>query len=394
MPKVPGSSSGGGGGVPARLFVRAMTSLPPHYRDDHGALEDHLREEHAVFAASEAEAEAESAAGSGTGTRRAHLCCTDYKDGPSLKSALEAAAGGKGFVRTALNSNGGGGGGGYCAVAHVSSAVAARTAAADRIGVSCSPLTHASKEPLSLLAPTPESSSSRGGAPASPFGLRLGPAVQDGPSRGVVVTLSPGSLPLDTAAAAAAASGKGNTRGSGGNRSLSSSSPSSSSPAELERTWRAFWGGARGSEGAGVLASTVPWTGSRPPRTAGGGGVDDGDARRSLLTAFDGAPGASPEGRSGGSRSSGAGSVSRARQFHGQKVAGYKAALEHLGDKMENGGVGGAAIHGAATLAETCGWDSNLAFVHGRDDLLYLRCASERVRFGSGLFDISSFFVL
>eukprot|EP00752_Nemacystus_decipiens_P012771 g11310.t1 len=315
----------GTGGVPARLFVRAMTSLPPHYRDDHGALEDHLREEHAIFSALEADAEADADPAAGPGIRRAHLCCADYQDGPSLKSTLEAAAGGSSFVRTAFNSDNGGGGG-YCAVAHVSSAVAAATAA-EWIGVSCSPLTHASKEPLSLLSPSSEPSFSAGGAPATPFGLRLGPGVQDGRSRGLVVTLSPGSLPLDTAEA-----GRGNTRGgSDGSRSLLSSSPSS---AALEGRWRSFWGGARGSEGASVLAKTVPWTGSTPLRSTGGG------------------------------------SVSRARKFHEQKMAGYKAALEHLGDKMEGAGARG---RGAATLAETCGWESNLVLVHGRDDLLYLR---------------------
>ena len=331
-----------------------MTSLPPHYHDDHEALEDHLREEHAIFAASEADSETVA----GSGTPRAHLCCTDYQDGPALKSALEAAAGGKDFVRTALNSNAGSGGG-YCAVAHVSSAVAAR-ADAGAVGVSCSPLTHASKEPLSLLTPaSSELLSSRAGAPAvAQFGLRLGPGVQDGPSRGLVVTLSPGSLPLD----AAASERKMNTRGGsgGGNRSLAS--PSASSSAALEKRWRASWGGHRGSEGARVLARTVPWTGSRQrtpdgrpdPPGGSGGGDDENDDRRLLL--------------------SGGGSVSRARKFHGQKVAGYKAALEHLGGKMETGGAGG---HGAATLAETCGWDSNLAIVHGHDDLLYLRCASE-----------------
>lgn len=349
--------SGSSGGVPARLFVRAMTSLPPHYHDDHEALEDHLREEHAIFAASEADSETVA----GSGTPRAHLCCTDYQDGPALKSALEAAAGGKDFVRTALNSNAGSGGG-YCAVAHVSSAVAAR-AEAGAVGVSCSPLTHASKEPLSLLTPaSSELLPSRAGAPAvAQFGLRLGPGVQDGPSRGLVVTLSPGSLPLDAAASVR----KMNTRGGsgGGNRSLAS--PSASSSAALEKRWRASWGGHRGSEGARVLARIVPWTGSRqrtpdgrpdPPEGGSGDGDEENDDRRLLL--------------------SGGGSVSRARKFHGQKVAGYKAALEHLGGKMQTGGAGG---HGAATLAETCGWDSNLAIVHGRDDLLYLRCASERV---------------
>lgn len=389
---VPASS----GGVPARLFVRAMTSLAPHYRDDHEALEYHLREEHIIFAASEApsssagdllnaeeEIETPTEAAAGSGTRRAHLCCTDYRDGLSLKRALEAAAGGKSFVRTALNSNADAHGGGYCAVAHVSSAVAARTAA-DRIGVSCSPLTHASKEPLSLLAPLSEYLMSRGGAPGdggggsgdggdvSPFGLRLGPSVQDGRDRGLVVTLSPGSLPLDTDEA----SKKSNTRGgSGGNGKRSLSSSSSPSSAALERTWRAFWGSARGSEGAGVLARTVPWTGSAPTLSGGGG---FGDGRRSLLAVSDGAPGAGSEGRS----SSGDGGVSRARKFHGEKVTGYKAAVEHLGEKMENGGAGGKGGQGAATLAETCGWDSNLVFVHGRDDLLYLRCVSESSGWG------------
>eukprot|EP00903_Cladosiphon_okamuranus_P005711 g5671.t1 len=374
----------GGGGVPARLFVRAMTSLAPHYRDDHEALEDHLREEHAIFAASEApssstgdllNAEAEIASPTettaGAGTRRAHLCCTGYQDGLSLKRALEAAAGGTSFVRTALNSNADAHGGDYCAVAHVSSAVAARTAA-DRVGVSCSPLTHASKEPLSLLAPSSEYRLSRGSAPpgsgdggdVSHFGLRLGPSVQDGRHRGLVVTLSPGSLPLDTDAASEEGSNTRGGIGGNGKRSLSSS-PSPSSTA-LERTWRAFWDSARGSEGAVELARTVPWTDSAPPPSGGGG---SGDGRRSLLTVNGGGPGADSEGWNG----SGDGSVSRARKFHGDKVTGYKAAVGHLGEKMASVEARGKGGQGAATLAETCGWDRNLVITHGRDDLLYLR---------------------
>lgn len=369
-----------------------MTSLAPHYRDDQEALLEHLREEHAIFAALDTsrhrrklfDGEVEAETANGSGVRRAHLCCADYRDGVSLKTALEAAAGGNRFVRTALNSAAHGG---YCAVAHVSSAVATATAAAaDGIGASCSPLTHASKEPLSLLVPSLESSSPRGGgggdaaaaaAASPPFGLRLGPGVQDGRSRGLVVTLSPGSLPLGMA------SEKENTRGGDGggggvrNRPLSSSGQkSSSASAALERSWRGFWGAARGSKGAGLLATTVPWTDSAPHLVGGGGG--SGDGRRSLLAVIDGGPGEGSEGQSGNrSRDIGGGSISRAREFHGQKVAGYKAALEHLGEKMERAREGGQR---AATLAETCGWDRNLVFVHGRDDLLYLRCAGVEVR--------------
>ena len=429
--------SSDGGGVPAGLFVRAMTSLAPHYRDDPQALEAHLREEHAIFAASENRGTRRGEDGSGgdedgggggggsaaAGTRRAHLCCADYRDGPAAKGALEAAAGGRGFVRTALNSHahGGGGGGGYCAVAHVSSAVAARMAgapaaaaaaaepaAADRaVSMRCSPLTHASKEPLSLLAPSSEENEAGAEAEADAeaeasaaalFGLSLGPAVRDGPGRGLVVTLSPGSLPkadeqpepADAAAAAAAAAAPpaGNTRGgSAKNRDLSSStlsrpSSSSSSPAELlEEAWRAAWGGARGREGAAALAETVPWTaaGDLPAGGQGGGG------RRSLL-ADDSAAGASG-GQSAGSgggggrdRGRGDGSLSRARRFHGRKAAGYRAVIDHLGEKMERIGAAGAGVGGAtagrgegSTLAKACGWESNLVFVHARHDLLYLR---------------------
>ncbi|CAN0499417.1 unnamed protein product, partial [Ectocarpus sp. 12 AP-2014] len=48
-----GSRSPADSSVPAGLFLRAMTSLPGHYQDDHEALEAHLREEHAIFTASE-----------------------------------------------------------------------------------------------------------------------------------------------------------------------------------------------------------------------------------------------------------------------------------------------------------------------------------------------------
>ncbi|CAM9356120.1 unnamed protein product, partial [Ectocarpus sp. 8 AP-2014] len=355
--------------VPAGLFVRAMTSLPGHYQDDHEALEAHLREEHAIFAASETPDDSSSSGGGGGGgggRRRAHLCCTDYRDGPALKSALEAAAGDKRFVRTALNSNSLGG---YCAVAHVSSAAAAEAAAET---VRCSPVTHASKEPLSLLAPSTatESSSSHGGGGGSGrtplFGLKLGPGVQEGDSRGLVVTMSPGSLPMDDVAEEVVPTG--NTRGGSGGgeggagrmRRNLSSRQQSSSLAPLERTWRDFWGGARGSDGARALEEAVPWTSS-----PGGGGGGGGARRRSLL-AGDGTGDALEP--SSGVR------VSRAREFHGGKAAGYGAALAHLGEKMvkrdeeeeEEGGVG-------ETLAGVCGLGNNLEFVHGGNDLLYLR---------------------
>ncbi|CAM9890231.1 unnamed protein product [Pylaiella littoralis] len=409
-PPVPGwVSRSPDSGVPAEWFVAAMTSLAPHYRDDGEALEAHLREENAIFAAletrnsgggggavtetnTEAAGDANADASATAGTRRAHLCCTNYRDGPALKKSLEADAGGKRFVRTALNSAAGGG---YCAIAHVSSATAAAAAArapastADLNDVRCSPLTHTSKEPLSLFAPTSSGPLSRrggggnvaaaaaadadGAADGAPFfGLRLGPAVQSGSSRGLVVTLSPGSLPLDAAAVLEDATATRNTRGgsSGGgtsrdggearNRKLSSSS---SSFEALEKTWRAFWGGARGSEGAGVFAETVPWTGSSAVSLSGAGDIGDGTRRRSLLAGDE--DDTYWERRSGGGRDDR--STSRAREFHSGKAAGYKAALEHLSERMEEGREGGA------TLAETCGWDKNLVLVHGRDDLLYLR---------------------
>lgn len=402
-----------------------MTSLPPHYRDDGENLEAHLREEHAIFTALEAqnrggggggggaatgtksEAAVFSSADASTGTRRAHLCCTNYQDGPALKKSLEADAGGKRFVRTALNSASRGG---YCAIAHVSSATAASAAAAaDLKDARCSPLTHASKEPLSLLEPASSgpwpnrggntAAAAGGAADGTPFfGLRLGPAVQSGSGRGLVVTLSPGSLPLDAAeavpgVAAVAAAAAGNTRGGRGSGSASGSSSDGrearnrqlSSSEALEETWRAFWGEARGTEGAGVLAEAVPWTGSSAvplsgigESSSGGTGRGRGGRRRRGLLAGDGDNASWEALRSGGSRDNNGG-VSRAREFHNGKAVGYEAALEHLGEKMEEGGEGGA------TLAETCGWDSNLVFVHSRDDLLYLRCViGERVACRAG----------
>lgn len=312
-----------------------MTSLAPHYRDDHEALEEHLREEHAIFSGLETPDD-------GIIIRRAHLCCADYGDGPALKAALETAAGGKGFVRTALNSNAAGG---YCAVAHVSSAFAAHADAEglDSLDVRCSPLTHASKEPASLLLPTIEPSDVGGGS-APVFGLRLGPAVQGGQNRGLVITMSPGSLPADGSVDPEARSRKLSSPGS-----RKEQYSSSAAALELEGTWRAFWNNARGRTGAGVLAETVPWT----SRSAGGSG------RRSLLTVGDGV-----------------GGRSRAGEFHGGKAAGYRAAIEHVGRKMEKAGVRGGSGDGKggrASLAEACGWGDNLAFVHAGDDLLYMR---------------------
>ena len=191
--------------MPARLFARAMTSLSPHYSDDHEALSEHLQEEHAIFLLETPEAS------------RAHLCCADYGSGPAVKRALELALGGRGFVRTALNNRAVGG---YCAIAHAPSALAADARALVHPDVACSPLTHASKEPESLLAPDTDATSggagggrgshgSRGGSRGgregnggggsghsarTHFGLKLGASVQHGPTRGLVVTLSPGSL--------------------------------------------------------------------------------------------------------------------------------------------------------------------------------------------------------
>lgn len=302
-----------------------MTSLPPHYRDDYDALRAHLQEEHAVFSAESPDVD------------RVHLCCTDYRNGPTVKSALEAACGGKRFVRTALNNVFSG----YCAVAHLSSASAADAHSLVHADVRCSPLTHASKEPESLLAP----SSGEGGL----FGLVLGRSLQDGPKRGLVVTMSPGSLPVEAAALAQpepATRGTAGTRGGAdSNRKLAEGvEPRETTAFEgLEEKWRAYWGDARGRHGAGEVAERIAWTSSSRVREGGRG-------RRSLMA---------DSGRGSG-----------AQRFHGGKAAGYRAALEHLGDKMA--AEGGEDV----PLSEACGWDGNMFFVHARNDVLYLRWES------------------
>lgn len=371
-----------------------MTSLSPHYRDDFQALQAHLTDEHAIFSVENPDA------------ARAHLCCTDYRDGPALKSALQVAAGGKQFVRTALNNRSSGG---YCAIVHLSSASAGAASSVVHAEARCSPLTHASKEPFSLMAvgtgtevgvgtaayrggngnenndcdgvaaAVAGGRSGRGvdsdvsGSDPSEhfFGLKLGPSLQEGPGRGLVVSMSPGSVPFvdskqqsppDRAAAQEGA------------RRSESSPPSSTKPSSfpaeaLEKRWRDFWGRARGIGGAGQLAEVVPWTRTRDS-PALVGGDKNASHRRGLLAEV---PTAGEGGF--GDRGSGEGEkepplpgpFSRAQEFHGGKAAGYKAALDHLGEKMGEGGGRGLS------LSEACGWDDNLSFVHGRNDLLYLR---------------------
>lgn len=340
-----------------------MTSLSPHYNDDHEALGEHLQEEHAIFLSETPEAS------------RAHLCCADYGSGPEVKRALEQALGGKGFVRTALNNRAVGG---YCAIAHAPSALAADARTLVHPDVECSPLTHASKEPESLLGPDIDTTSgdgggggrgshgsrggSRGGSggdvggrgsgrsAAAHFGLRLGASVQDGPTRGLVVTLSPGSL-------------AGGGAAEGGERKLAAGVEGGAAAAAarpLEARWRSFWDGARGRAGARELAEVVPWTSGSSETLGVTDGVTDG--------ATDGAT----DGGGGKRRSLAAGeggswrrTASRARKFHGGKTAGYLSALEHLGERMEE--------EGGRALSEACGWDSNLSFVHAGDELVYLR---------------------
>lgn len=281
---------------------------------------------------------------------------------------MERALGGKEFVRTALNNRGVGR---YCAIAHASSAVATECRELVHPDVSCSPLTHASKEPESLLAPDTDAASdggvggggggvhgSRGGSRGgrdgvsvggsgdggrgtAHFGLRLGASVQDGPARGLVVTLSPGSL---------SGSAADEERGE---RKLAARAGDGVAVRPLEARWRSFWDGARGRSGAQDLAEVVPWTSGSSSVALDASGVSrgGGEGRRRSLVAEE-----------GGAR---LGPVSRAREYHGGKAKGYVSALEHLGGRMEE--------EGGRALSEACGWDRNLEFVHAGDDLVYLK---------------------
>eukprot|EP00904_Undaria_pinnatifida_P010529 jgi/Undpi1/6606/HiC_scaffold_20.g09085.m1 len=212
-------------------------------------------EEHAIFLSETPE------------SSRAHLCCADYSNGPSVKRALERALGGK----------------------------------------------------------------------------ELGASVQDGPARGLVVTLSPGSL---------SGSAADEERGE---RKLAARAGDGVAVRPLEARWRSFWDGARGRSGAQDLAEVVPWTSGSSSVALDASGVSRGrgEGRRRSLVAEE-----------GGAR---LGPVSRAREYHGGKAKGYVSALEHLGGRMEE--------EGGRALSEACGWDRNLEFVHAGDDLVYLKGA-------------------
>lgn len=351
--------------MPSSLFARAMTSLPAHYRDNLDALDAHLMEEHRSFVADAPD------------VPRAHLCCSEYRNGPAVKSALESAAAraiaktgdvvGNG-VRTALNHPEG-----YCAIAHVSSATAAAAASVVHEGARCSPLTHASKEPESLLSPSSFSLSAgkNGEVGNAFFGMSLGESVQDGPARGLVVTMSPGSLPVDEKINDNGWKRSGSqddhransgTRGEGGSRKLTEFSSTSTftkstsvASQALEKRWRDSWSAARGRHGAEALAESVPWTSSK--HNGGGGSGENGHGRGLWVS-------------TARQMGSGAGDGGRAQRFHMGKVAGYRAALEHLGGKMEV--VGETAEELGRAVSEACGWD-NVSFVHSRADVLYLR---------------------
>lgn len=338
-----------------------MTSLASHYHDDYEALRTHLQEEHAIFSSRDPE------------TPRAHLCCTAYRNGPGMKSALESVCG-KAHVRTAMNNHAFGT---YCAIAHLPSASAGDAPFLIHAKARCSPLTHAVKEPLSLVSPAssaPRNASggadSASAASAAHFGLTLGPSVQDGAKRGLVVTMSPGSLSLDAAegprsddmegvgGGMEAGRRKGRTRGGAQNRRKFSERQqrrrdeghsSSDTLRELEKEWRAFWEDAQGVGGVEKLVNLVPWTSGS---SSGGGG----NRRRDLLADNEAA-------RNEDIRSYGG----RAKEFHGGKAAGYRAAFEHVGERMKKG-----RGRKRETLAEACGWD-NLSFSHGHEDVLYLR---------------------
>lgn len=324
--------------MPPALFARAMTSLPSHYREDLGELDAHLLEEHLAF---QAGAPSEP---------RAHLCCCDYRNGPEFKKELQDAAGREGGeVRSALNHFEG-----YCAIAHISSTTAATVASEVRGDARCSPLTHASKEPLSLVAPASVSSGGGSDDHETSFGLRLGPGVQNGIKRGLVVTMSPGSLPLRGGISSGGPGGShGHDGHAGQTRHLKyRSGGESSSPAqELEERWRAAWRGARGRSGSTAFAESVFWTSSSR------GGTHGKRGSRHLL--LDGPMEASGDAVEGGP----------APSFHEAKAAGYRAALKHLGTKMESEGERGGSV---TSLCQACGWD-DMTFEHARKDVLHLR---------------------
>lgn len=320
-------------GVPATLFAKAMTSLPFHYRDNLNLLNLHLREEHQLNLAES------------PNVPRAHLCCGDYRDGRAIKKALTETAverGSDGGVRTALNHAEG-----YCAIAHLSPLLATAAPAVIHSSARCSPLTHASKEPLALLSPTSSDSAMTMTKaepseirPASFFGLTLGTGLLDGHERGLIVTMSPGTLPTGT-------------RG-GMNRKLSAAAAAvgGGGVESLEQRWKATWASARGRDGARDFVEWVPWTSSKRKAAAAGS--------RRRLAAVDGAgPVEILEDD---------GVENRADEFHGGKARGYRAAFEHLSGKM-----GVVEEEEEVSLFGPCGLDG-VEFVHPRDDVVYLRC--------------------
>lgn len=322
-----------------------MTSLPFQYRDNLDLLDSHLLEEHKINL------------DESPSLSRAHLCCGDYLNGPAIKKALTdaaAAAGdvavptaescaGNSGVRTALNHPEG-----YCAIAHLSPRVAHMAASTVHSSARCSPLTHASKEPLGLLSPASSSSSEE-----SFFGLALGEGMQDGPERGLVVTMSPGTLPAVDAPSGA--------RVGDMNRKLWAGRVES-----LERRWKAAWASARGRDGARDFVERVPWTSSK--RSAG----DGGDGRRRLIDGDGGGP---------RERLEGDGVEKNADKFHGGKARGYQAALKHLSEKMM--AMKGVGEEGEPFLFGLCRLDG-VEFVHPRDDVVYLRFVWRKVGGGGG----------
>lgn len=313
-----------------------MTSLPLEYRDDLDALDRHLLEEHQVFAAEAPD------------VPRAYLCCSEYIHGRAFKSALEEAVAPTGsHVRSALNHHEG-----YCAITHISSAMAAVVGSEVHTGARCSPLTHASKEPTHLLAPA--SATAGDSKDKVFFGLTFGTSLQGGTTRGLVVTMSPGSLPKGEESNAVGADKQTSDHAStrkGSSRKLDATTSTSKSTVstKLEERWNTEWSAARGRAGADALFESISWTNSLRRK------MGDGRNKRRLGL--------------GNVASGRTGTESGKPTFHGAKTSGYKAALEHISSKM------GTTIEGeqpGLAVSETCGWD-NINFVHARNDVLYLR---------------------
>ncbi|CAM9260527.1 unnamed protein product [Discosporangium mesarthrocarpum] len=293
-----------GQGVPAPIYAAAMTSIGDVYWRDLEGLQAHLREEQIIMAYKDG-AEA---------TLTPYLCCSEYEQARVVKAALETISGGR--SRSAMNHRQG-----YCAISQLLPKVASSAHEQIHQGVRCSPVTHAVKEPPTLL----KVSAGKGKA----FGVELGPALQAGPKRALVVTMAPGSLPRHGGGLM-----HGNMRGG-------AKETRSQGIQELEGRWRADWAALRGQGGLEDLRQSIPWT-----------------RERSLI-----------EGASG--------EVHRRLEFrapdmHEAKSRSYASALELIGKRLTEGSLMDGDGGGEVALDLTCGW-KYISFEHSSNDVVHLR---------------------